>query len=141
MDYRYIDHGEVVESIERKHTKDINRELTELLGLCWHDYQEKSHEEWNVMVCQKCGIETNGLEAQFQKYWNPNFTTDSGKIELLRLMMKRENADDCIQTQDFLETIGKSGILNIEDMVRVDLILDTTGLLAQTAVEFLRREV
>jgi hypothetical protein len=137
MDYRYIDHGEVVESIERKHTKDINRELTELLGLCWHDYQEKSHEEWNVMVCQKCGIETNGLEAQFQKYWNPNFTSDSGKIELLRLMMKRED------WSKFLFTINKIAGITVwgQNFIFVRYITDTTGLLAQTAVEFLRREV
>jgi hypothetical protein len=133
MDYRYIDHGEVVESIERKHTKDINRELTELLGLCWHDYQEKSHEEWNVMVCQKCGIETNGLEAQFQKYWNPNFTSDSGKIELLRLMMKRED------WSKFLFTINKIAGITVwgQNFIFVRYITDTTGLLARAAMEWL----
>jgi hypothetical protein len=124
---------------------DINKELAELLGLCWHEYGEKSHEEWNVMVCQKCGIETNGLEAQFPQYWNPNFCSDSGKVGLLRFMQKR---GDWVQ---FAKAIGgipydlKFDPKTIELLfcrwsIPLDLITDTTGLLAQAAYCFLKNK-
>jgi hypothetical protein len=115
---------------------DINRELAELLGLCWHEYEEKSFEEWNIMVCQKCGVETNGLEAQFSQYWNPDFTSDSGKIELLRLMMKREDWPEFLHFVWFKSVYyyNPTSILKAYS----NLMTDTTGLLAQAARDFLK---
>jgi hypothetical protein len=118
---------------------DINRELAELLGLCWHEYIPKSEDEWATMVCSKCRKETNNLDAQF-----PNvipvydFGSDSGKIELLRLMMKRED------WPEFISTVGKYSIISgepeepFDPWIRLDYILDTTGLLAQAARDFLK---
>ena len=117
---------------------EINRELAGLLGLCWHE-----NEIWPCSVgsmrmpCSKCGSAD----------YNPNFTTDSGKIELLRLMMKRWGEWDCFAskvgiiyyTRDGVDSNGGT-IESVHFATDNDYILDTTGLLAQAAVEFLRRE-
>jgi len=91
---------------------DINRELAELLGLCWHEPIPD--------ICCKCGS---------REPFNPDFTTDPGKIELLRLMMKR---DDWPKFAHYVGTHNGAFPL--------DLITDTTGRLAQAAVEWLRKE-
>jgi hypothetical protein len=98
---------------------DINRELAGLLGLCWHKW------EYGLDYCIRCKT------AIYTP--NPDFASDSGKIELLRLMRFKVNF------QLFLDslTIGES---DLSGMIPVDYLLDTTGLLAQAAVEFLRRE-
>jgi len=83
---------------------DINRELAELLGMFVGEYK----------------LSTPNI---------PDFTTDSGKIELLRLMMKR---DDWPKFAHYVGTHNGAFPL--------DLITDTTGLLAQAAVEWLRKE-
>jgi hypothetical protein len=70
----------------------------------------------------------------FSKTWQgitPDFTTDSGKIELLRLMMIREDRIE------FFKYLDKWWIpTNWED-----LMTDTTGRLAQAACEWLKKEV
>jgi hypothetical protein len=96
---------------------DINKELAELLGLCWHENAIQPLYSNVRFACSKCGSND----------YNPNFTSDSGKIELLRLMFARE---DWIDFRDQYITV-------YGDAVPVDLLLDTTGLLAQAAVEWL----
>jgi hypothetical protein len=82
---------------------DKNRELAELLGLCWHEY-----DQWS----------------------NTDFTTDPGKIELLRLMMERN------EDSDFLK-FATENQQTYALYVLQDLIVDTTGRLAQAALEWL----
>ena len=121
---------------------DINRELAELLGLCWHEiintYEQTGWNEGFIYKCQRCNKISNHDE-----YWNSDFTTDPGKIELLRLMMKRE---DWVQ---FAKAIGGIPYDLKFDPKTIELlfcrwsipldnyITDTTGLLAQAAVEWL----
>jgi hypothetical protein len=101
---------------------DKNRELAELLGLCWHEYD---HWEGRKQVC-RCGKELWYFNAPVE-WGNTDFTSSDGKIELLRLMFARE---DWIDFRDQYITV-------YGDAVPVDLLLDTTGLLAQAAVEWL----
>jgi hypothetical protein len=103
---------------------DKNRELAELLGLCWHENAIQPLYSNIRFACSKCG----------SMDYNPDFTTDPGKIELLRLMMKRED------WWDFCNTIGRAvpGFTTVNCFIDVDLITNTTGLLAQAAREFLR---
>jgi hypothetical protein len=62
-----------------------------------------------------------------------NFESDSGKIELLRLMMKRED------WSKFLFTINKIAGITVwgQNFIFVRYITDTTGLLARAAMEWL----
>jgi hypothetical protein len=104
---------------------DINKELAGLLGLCWHD-------------CYSCKAPLTDLCDKMNEGCplNPDFTTDPGKIELLRLMLKRP-------ASDFDAFIVENGSLSKYgrhlDCILVDLVTDTTGLLAQAAVEWLRK--
>jgi site-specific recombinase len=98
---------------------DINKELAVLLGLCWHEQVDR-----NTMECKHCH---ESMLFPWQR--NPDFTADSGKIELLRLMKTRE----CLK--EFLMYLCDVGTLSY-----TDYLLDTTGLLAQAAVEWLRKE-
>jgi hypothetical protein len=105
---------------------DINKELAELLGLCWHRNKIQLYSGGEIRYsCENCG----------SMDYNPDFTTDSGKIELLRLMMKRE---DWERFKFQIECQGYDHIPG--NCVKLNLILDTTGLLAQAAVEWLRKE-
>jgi hypothetical protein len=109
---------------------DINRELAGLLGLCWHEiintYEQTGWNEGFIYKCQKCNKISNHNE-----YHNPDFTTGSGKIELLRLMEKHLGK---FEFEEFLCEVNKDDIYNC---ISVDLIKDTTGLLAQAALEWL----
>jgi hypothetical protein len=99
---------------------DINKELAGLLGLCWHKW------EYGLDYCIRCKT------AIYTP--NPDFASDSGKIELLRLMMERGDWDAFLAYL-YIHQTEDSGM---EAMAKY--ITDTTGLLAQAAVEFLRRE-
>jgi hypothetical protein len=98
---------------------DKNKELCELLGLCWHEPIPD--------ICCKCGS---------REPFNPDFSTDSGKIELLRLMP--------VEFVESLFSISEVEYHSYRPEKRmivfakfIDLITDTTGLLAQAAREWL----
>jgi hypothetical protein len=104
---------------------DKNRELAELLGLCWHEYD---HWEGRKQVC-RCGKGLWYFDAPVE-WGNTDFTTDPGKIELLRLMMERN------EDSDFLK-FATENQQTYALYVLQDLIVDTTGRLAQAALEWL----
>ena len=105
---------------------DINRRLHTLLGRCWHEFEEKSYEEWHVMVCKKCKFETQGLDAQFSICWNPDYCSAPSLV----IEAMKERAD----FSGFIEQIG---LYIGQWLMDVDLILDKTGRLAKLAVEWL----
>jgi hypothetical protein len=81
-------------------------------------------------MCAVCGV----VEGRRTKMDINRELSDSGKIELLRLMMKREDWDR------FVGVLCERNKRQIEGYtISLYLITDTTGLLAQAAVEFLRR--
>jgi len=96
---------------------DKNKELAELLGLCWH--------ECNYTVCDYCTE-------------NPDFTSDAGKVQLLRLMMERDDFED------FFDHIKGSFYNQIhlrkENMIPLDYITDTTGKLRDACLEWLKEK-
>ena len=116
-------------------TKDEkNRLVWKWLGHCWHMVDPA------LLRC-KCGVK--GPSA------NPDFTTDSGAVLLLRELMKRED------WQDFLSIIGsdttylkaevKSDSVNKHFLVygveSIQLAYITTpGALLDAVVEWMRRE-
>ena len=105
---------------------DINRRLHTLLGRCWHEFEEKSFEEWHVMVCRKCKFETQGLDAQFPICWNPNYCADPTLV----ISAMKERAD----FSGFIEQVG---LYVGQWLMDVDLILDKKGKLAKLALDWL----
>jgi hypothetical protein len=105
---------------------DKNRELAELLGLCWHEHHESWRYKKGMSRCWKCSSQEH----------NPDYSTDSGKVELLRLMMKREDWDEFCAS-----VFGKRFYVKclMSDVIKY-YITDTTGRLAQAALEWLRKE-
>jgi len=99
-----------------------NRELCELLGICRHVGKEDMPE-----MCSICN-------QWFRE--NPDFTTDAEKVRLLRIL---RNGDDW---HKFAKFCGFDEI-QANSLFRIDYILDTTGLLRDKALEFLkgRKEV
>jgi hypothetical protein len=83
-----------------------NRELAELLGLTWHEVTDQT------MLHDLCSCRDWDC-----KEINPDFTTDAGKVGLLRLMEKREDWPK---------------------VIRIDYITNTTGKLRDAAIEFLK---
>ena len=114
---------------------NINRELAELLGLRWYEATDgiDPKDDWKFI----------GDDSMAATMWgvldNPDFTTDSGKIELLRLMMKQCKSEyDFAQFLFGLEIHGTYALL-LRAFIET-YMTDTTGRLAQAAVEFLRKE-
>ena len=96
---------------------DINRELAELLGDRYSGH--------------------SAPDGSFVHTSYRNYASDSGKIELLRLMMKRDDWGDFLGTIGFCRVVTGHGDKIFSDMIHVSYLLDTTGLLAQAAVEWL----
>jgi hypothetical protein len=119
---------------------DINKELAELLGLCWHEPNNpvKYDEIW---LCKYCGVNILNIpsmqnsDTQFT-YINPDFTTSDGKIDLLRLM-----DDGKGRMPRFLKWIvDNDDSFAPSWLVIADYMMDKNGLLAQAARDYLRRE-
>jgi len=104
---------------------DKNRELHELLGLCWHYPAAPSMSHVGGAVCKKC---KQRLDA------NPDYAADPRLV--LREMMKLPEA----QWIMFLSAIGSMEYNRSDDMIYISLILDTTGKLRDAAIEWLRKE-
>ena len=103
---------------------DKNRELCELLGICWHEQVD-----YNTLQCKHCGT-----AMLFPWQHNPDFTTDAGKV------MRAVEDKDVELLKEFVgwltrklhEETGNSCIALCE------LFKDTTGLLRDKAIEWLR---
>jgi hypothetical protein len=124
---------------------DINEELAGLLGLCWHKFiytggygSSPDKMTRQVKKCSKCGKKANIYGDEY-----PDFTTDSGKIELLRLMEKRADWPEFLwflwDKEGIQIGVVYKAFISNKGIPHI-YITDTTGLLAKVAVEFLRRE-
>jgi len=80
---------------------ELNKELCGLLGICWHVPRKEIFIKNDKMECGKCcqwlrirpardeNESTGGYE-----FVNPDFTSEVGRIQLLKLMMKIKNYED-----------------------------------------------
>ena len=98
---------------------DKNRELCELLGIPW--------QEETVEYCDG----KNGGRCRIVRGENPDFTTDAGKVRLPRIL---RNGDDW---HKFAKFCGFDEI-QANSLFRIDYILDTTGLLRDKTITFLK---
>ena len=72
--------------------EELNKELCGLLGICWH--REAITPSWDIECF--CGYKTNKTRAFncHTKKSNPDFTSEAGRVQLLKLMMKIKNYED-----------------------------------------------
>ena len=79
---------------------ELNKQLCGLLGICWHEtggvgVEENGRIYSQCRICKKIfrdrewGYNELGYESS-----NPDFTTEVGRVQLLKLMMKIKNYED-----------------------------------------------
>ena len=106
--------------------EEKNRQVAEWLGIPWHTLTEQG--PGRPPICSCNGRET--IQSQYHLDQNPDFTTDSGKVELLREMMKRDD------WEEFYMYVGCQRLLPYG--FPPVLIIDTSGLLLNAAWEWLK---
>lgn len=106
-----------------KHSEK-NRLFREEVGKKWHEY---SMDENLVFHCS-CGHKTYIEE---NRHKNPDYAADPRLV--LREMMKRK------RWVDFLDVVGVGGNTEINSMIDVHYILDTSGKLRDAAIEFMKK--
>jgi len=104
-----------------------NRELHELLGLHWH-------ERITSRLCN-CGFIPTGFEIieSHISYNNPDYTSDAGKVQLLREMILK-----CKDWDGFVDRIGAR--IGGQAYFHHAFILDTNGLCRDQAIVWLKRD-
>jgi len=111
---------------------NLNRKIHEALGLKWgHDYHVLEAYDDSVVYtaqCLKCRDtrDSDLIVEEAACPADPDYTSDAGKVQLLREMGKRKDWEDF----DRSITGHNSALAYI-------LILDTTGKLAQLALDWL----
>ena len=111
----------------------LNKRACELLKVARHEMLFRS--EPCVCSCDYSCKTIQGMITHIKRT-NPDFTTDSGKVELLRLMRKRED------WRAFICYLIHVASWNPEDWESshhhlIETITDTTGLLPKAAVEWM----
>ena len=115
----------------------LNKQLCGLLGICWHEFNSKDSKRalarsrifgGSGRECKKCGI---GIESEKRKD-NPDFTTEAGRVQLLKLMADRDDYDD------FIGFINRWHWIDTEEAFY--FMLDDSGAFAIAARGFLKGE-
>ncbi|MFH1448101.1 MAG: hypothetical protein ABIG39_04520 [Candidatus Micrarchaeota archaeon] len=111
-----------------------NKELHELLGLCWHE-EVPSSKIFNYRCL--CGYEVETQIRLLGKHIrenNPDYASDPRLV--LREMMKRE--DFRLFMARLMYYGDTAGAIDWDEDITIDLILDTTGKLRDMAIEWLK---
>ena len=85
-----------------------DKKICEALGICWHKWDRPVlHNQ--MYTCELCGIVSD-------YHWHPDFTSDAGKVRLLREMQKRLPVHKWIDFVEYLtgreSVIGSFLIIN-----------------------------
>jgi hypothetical protein len=115
---------------------DKARYIVERLGLCWHEYDL----DRDYYVCS-CGFFTKYGEAaipHMKVNINPTFLDPAGRIQLLELMMGREDWPMFSRTLKYM--VGEREFYGTEQQIAVGYITDTTGILLDAAYQFLKEK-
>ena len=112
---------------------DKNKQLHKLLGLCWHEWKPTKDIPENLAYgssCKKCGTHIN-ISGD-----NPDYTSDAGKVQLLREMAKRKDCCDFLLRVNALA--GKHTLIG--DLIHIDYMIEDTGKLRDLAIKWLKKE-
>lgn len=106
---------------------DKNRFVCEKLGLCWHDFQYEDGGYTEGFWFCKCGIKTSDP----MNYPNPDFRTDSGAVELLRLMENHKDGKllfaKLLYRGSNVEGIDDDGLIQREYITTPGALLDAVA--------------
>ena len=103
---------------------DKNKELAELLGICWHEVSGTYPlDPEGTMCCNTCECYVDNINL----HSNPDFSTPEGIVSLLGIMHQRGDWDTF-----HLKLYWSTFVDNY--------ILDTTGKLRDKAIEFLKSQ-
>ena len=111
---------------------NLNRELYEALGYCWHE----KHAEYNGEIACTCWA-TFRSEEEFTlhcKSSNTDYVADPRLV--IREMDKWDKAHHTHPDERFINNLGCMEY----EVVSVDLILDTSGKLAQLALDWIKEQ-
>ena len=105
---------------------DKNKRICQILGIEWHEELDPD----GYCSCGQYHTVTNPVPV------NPNFTTDAGKVQLLREIRKLPNH------KEFLYFLTRKSTMVIEEINNIlrDYIEDTTGKLLDAFLEWDRRK-
>lgn len=108
-------------------TRKLNEECYKLLGLCYHKlfpYVLDNNECTECIHCHEI--------FPWVKFYNANtdFTTSEGKIELLKIMEKREDYRDFI--------ITTFGSFDCSHFTLASMLTDDTGKFINAVISFLK---
>jgi hypothetical protein len=99
---------------------DLNQRLHEALGHCYHDWQKITVDLETLYECRKCGVETWAP-------YNPDYVADPRLV--LREMRKREDWEEFCESNRWIWANYMA--------IKIDVMLDTTGKLAQLALDWI----
>lgn len=106
---------------------DKNRFVAEKLGILWHKPKEGYGDE---CICGSISLGYHNSQKALERHCkksNPNFSTDSGAVELLRLMMGRPS------WWEFISEAWWARCDTFEDCFK---IITTPGALLDAAAEY-----
>jgi hypothetical protein len=123
--------------------EDLNKELCQLLGICWHEIKFDPTGSNEFPYCQHCGRQDipwhweypNGKCLRIASI-NPDFTSEVGRVQLLKLIKKHKHFHRLIAKINCL-SLDEDGDF-IDNCIPVDLMTDDTGKLAIAARDFLK---
>lgn len=111
-----------------------NKRFAELCGICWHEIIRRDE---NTKVCS-CGEDYSLFDDYVCGRKNPDFAADPRLV--LREMMKREDWLMFIQAVGDVHRFNeKSSDFEWKEMIPVEYMTDTTGLLRDRAIEWMER--
>ncbi len=93
MDYGYNEHGDIVDSIEKKYrdqttlTESQKKMLTEWLGERWHDFQPCTPNR--PSECIKCGRRMYHFPVNGSPPQDRAFATDTDMMDCMRQLVKK----------------------------------------------------
>jgi len=117
----------------------LNKQLCGLLGICWHVPRKEIFIKNDKMECGKCcqwlrirpARDENELTGGYE-FVNPDFTSEVGRVQLLKIMMAREgSARFIIRIYEFND--HNSGAIHFAND-----IIDDNGAFAMAARDFLK---
>jgi hypothetical protein len=104
-------------------TQEIDRKFAELAGICWHDWEYEVIDGFTKWVCSKC--------HKFRNISDPDPNNFCGDPRLVLREMDRIG-----KLVEFLASLNCRNYI----VFTVYYILDTTGKLALSAIEWLQQQ-